>query len=92
MSIFEALMLICFGLAWPPSIYRSIKSKSTSGKSFAFLIIVMIGYLCGILNKIFYNFDYIIILYCLNFTMATTDACLYIRNKKNEKKQLAQNI
>ncbi|KMT21846.1 hypothetical protein [Clostridium cylindrosporum] len=85
MSIFEALMLICFGAAWPPSIYKSLTSKSTSGKSLTFLIIVMLGYICGILNKIFYHFDYVIFLYILNLIMVFADSCIYLRNKKLEK-------
>lgn len=31
MSIFEVIMLICFGAAWPFSIYKSYTSTSTSG-------------------------------------------------------------
>lgn len=85
MSIFEALMLISFGLAWPSSIYKSIKSKSTLGKSAAFTVIVLIGYICGILNKIFYRFDYVIILYIINLIMISVDLCLYFRNLKLEK-------
>jgi len=38
MSIFEALMMIFFGLAWPFSIYKSYKSKSNNGKSLWFLL------------------------------------------------------
>ena len=43
MSIFEIIMLVCFGAAWPFSIYRSYKSRENSGKSIAFLIVVFIG-------------------------------------------------
>ena len=32
MSIYEIIMLICFGAAWPFSIYKSLKSKSTKEK------------------------------------------------------------
>ena len=33
MSIFEAIMLICFGAAWPFSIYKSYTSRENTGKS-----------------------------------------------------------
>lgn len=82
MSIFEIIMLLCFGAAWPTSIYKSIKSKCTEGKSFSFLIIVIIGYISGILNKIFYTFDYVIILYAINLIMVSIDAILYIKYSK----------
>lgn len=85
MKIFEILMLICFGFAWPTSIYKSIISKSTNGKSVMFLYIILLGYLCGIMNKIVNNMDYVLYLYILNFLMVFTDLMLYYRNKKRER-------
>lgn len=32
MSIFEVLMLACFGAAWPFSLVRSYKARSNKGK------------------------------------------------------------
>jgi hypothetical protein len=82
MSIFEIIMLICFGAAWPFSIYRSYTSKSVKGKSFVFLFIVFIGYIAGILHKIFYNFDNVIYLYTLNMLMVGIDMLLFLRNRR----------
>lgn len=84
MSIFEIGMLVCFGAAWPFSILRSIRSKTTGGKSVGFLLVVLAGYLCGIANKLFYRFDYVIYLYILNFAMVFTDTVLWFRNKRRE--------
>ncbi|MDF2949219.1 MAG: hypothetical protein K0R07_1247 [Sedimentibacter sp.] len=82
MSIFEILMLLCFGAAWPFSIYKSYKSKSVAGKSPIFLVILLVGYICGILHKILYAYDVVVYLYALNFIMVSTDFLLYIRNVK----------
>lgn len=82
MSIFEVIMLVCFGAAWPFSIYRSYKSKSVAGKSLAFLIILLVGYTAGIVHKIIYSHDIVIYLYILNFLMVTTDMLLFLHNKK----------
>ncbi len=82
MSVFEIIMLICFGSAWPFSIYRSWKSESVKGKSLVFLIIVMGGYLAGILHKVFYNYDNVIYLYIANLSLVMIDTALYIRNRK----------
>ncbi len=82
MSIFEAFMLICFGFAWPTSIWKSIRSKSIEGKSVTFLYIIMTGYLFGMLHKIFYNMDLVFTLYAINFTMVFIDLMLYYRNKR----------
>lgn len=82
MSIFEAIMIACFGAAWPFSIYRSYISRSNKGKILFFLLVVLIGYSSGILHKLYYNFDSIIYLYILNFCLVTTDIILYFRNKR----------
>lgn len=82
MSIFEAIMLICFGAAWPFSIYKSYTSRQTSGKSAVFLYVVVIGYIAGIIHKLLYNFDFVIYLYSLNALMVLTDLALYYRNKR----------
>lgn len=78
-------MLICFGAAWPFSIYRSVKSKSTNGKSLLFLLVLILGYIAGILNKIFYDYDIVLYLYVLNLLMVSTDALLWVRNRRREK-------
>ena len=86
MSIFEAGMLVCFGVAWPVSIYKSLTSKSTKGKSFLF-IIILLGYAFGIPNKMLGNTDWVIWLYILNFIMVAFDAVLYLRNRRLEKQR-----
>ena len=91
MSIFEITMLACFGAAWPVSIWKSMKSKSTSGKSLPFIIIIGAGYVAGMLHKIVYNFDTVFYLYLLNLLMVGTDIILYFVNVQREKKQLLQN-
>ncbi|MBI4691047.1 MAG: hypothetical protein HY754_12410 [Nitrospirae bacterium] len=74
-------MLICFGAAWPVSIYKSYTSRTTAGKSVIFLIIVLIGYIAGIFHKIFNNLDLVIWLYIVNAVMVSIDILLYVRNK-----------
>ncbi len=78
-------MLICFGAAWPVSIYRSYKSRVTSGKSIGFLIIIEIGYLSGIAYKVSSNMDHVVWLYVLNAVMVLVDICLYRRNYRLER-------
>jgi hypothetical protein len=80
MSIFEVIMLTCFGAAWPASIYKSCISKTARGKSIAFLFIVFIGYISGILHKVYYNLDWVVVLYALNSFMVLADLALTLRN------------
>ena len=77
MSLFEMFMLICFGLAWPFSILKTIKNKSVEGKSLFFLIVVLLGYLSGITHKILYHYDFVIFFYILNAIMVFIDIILY---------------
>ena len=75
-------MLLCFGAAWPFSIIKSYKSKSVAGKSPYFLIVVIAGYISGIINKVLYSNDIVMYLYILNLLMVATDLALYYRNVK----------
>lgn len=82
MSIFEAVMLLCFGLAWPFSIYKSLKTRENGSKSILFLIALLIGYGSGIIHKVIYNFDGVIFLYIINAAMVSIEIVFFIRNKK----------
>ena len=83
MSIYEAGMLICFGAAWPTNIAKSIKARTSKGKSLSFLLIVLAGYVFGILNKVIYHpDDIVLILYIINFVMVGVDTAFWFRNRK----------
>ena len=78
-NILEPIMLICFGLSWPISIYRTYKVKNPLGKSIAFLWLIIIGYIAGILCKIVGNkIDWVIGLYALNAVMVAADLFLVV--------------
>lgn len=86
-KIFEILMLLCFGAAWPASIYKSFTARTAKGKSAAFLIILIIGYIFGIINKLINSPDYVMFLYMLNTAMVSADLALYFRNSRLDKKK-----
>ncbi len=90
MSSFEIVMLCCFGAAWPASIYRSYKARTSKGKSMLFLIIILTGYVAGMLHKIYYSFDFVIYLYAANFAMVFADLMLWLRNRRLDKLREAQ--
>lgn len=86
-QIFEFIMLACFGLSWPISVYKSITSKSTQGKSCVFMIAIIIGYVSGILGKICSGqINFVLALYCFNLLVVSVDFVLFFINKHNEKK------
>ena len=80
MSIFEMIMLACFGSAWPFSIYKSYTSRQNGGKSIVFLFVVLAGYSSGIVHKLKHNSDPVIFFYITNASMVAIDIVLYFRN------------
>ncbi len=86
MQIFEIIMLICFGISWPISVCKSIRSKSTKGKSAIFIIAIVIGYISGIIGKIVNNqLSYVVVLYLINLIVVSIDLALYFINARHEK-------
>ncbi|MCK7487607.1 MAG: hypothetical protein MZU97_20400 [Bacillus subtilis] len=84
-DLLEVLMVVCFGVSWPISIAKSIKTWSTKGKSLLFLCLILTGYAFGIASKIAGGtITYVFIFYCLNFTMVATDIFVYFRNRQIE--------
>ena len=90
MGLFEFLMLFCFGFSWPFSILKSIRSKSTKGKSLMFMLLILAGYIFGIIHKILYSFNWVIWAYVALFILVAIDLCLYWRNWRYEHAQAAK--
>lgn len=88
-DLLEAAMILCFGLSWPISIYRSYVSRTARGKSLFFEVFLWIGYIFGITRKIlqFLSGTDINVLfylgwffYVLNLAEISVDIALYFRN------------
>ena len=90
-KVLEAIMIILFGISWPFNLLKSIKSKTTKGKSLLFLILIDLGYIAGITSKFFsttfvWETDWwIFMIYVINFTFVTADLIVYFINKNREK-------
>lgn len=85
-EFFELLFIVGFALAWPSSIYKSIKSKTAKGKSLTFLLVVLFSYLCGIISKLTADhITFIIYFYAFNTLLVLTDTILYFINSKHDK-------
>ena len=86
-EIFEIIMIVCFGFSWPMNVIKSYKSRTTKGKSLWFLLLIITGYVFGIIGKLIGgNFKwYVLFFYVLNFTMVGVDVILYFRNRRLDK-------
>ena len=83
-NLFEMIMLICFGVSWPVSVYKSWVSRKTGGKSLLFLFLIWFGYLVGLIGKLLFNPSYVIAIYIVNLCFVTADIVLYFRNRNIE--------
>lgn len=50
--LLEAIMLICFGLAWPIANLRMLRIGRAEGKGMAFTMIILCGHLAGAVAKL----------------------------------------
>ena len=91
-KVLEVAMLVLFGVSWPISLVKSIRSKSTKGKSLIFLVLIDIGYICGMTSKIVsttfvWSTDWwIFVIYAINFSFVTADLIVYLINRSRETK------
>ena len=93
-EIFEIGMVLCFGASWPFNVIRAYKARTAKGTSLLFMSLIDLGYIGGILNKIFTLIDQGSLnwlkwvafgFYILNLILVTTGILIYFRNKKIEK-------
>ena len=92
-QILETLMLICFGAAWPLSIYKSWIARSSKGKSLPFLCVILIGYAAGIAKVLISKNGVSCLLlsaYIINTCMVSIDTLLYFRNSSLDRKNTLQ--
>ena len=83
-------MLLCFGCSWPMNITKSIRAKTAKGKSLAFELFVLVGYICGITGKcISGSINWVFAIYILDLLMVTTDILLTLRNRRLDKRKEA---
>ena len=90
-KVLEATMLILFGISWPFNLAKSIRTRSTKGKSLLFLVLIDLGYIAGITSKFFsttfvWETDWwVFAIYVINFLFVTADLIMYFINKSKEK-------
>ena len=92
-EILEIVMIVSFGASWPMNVMKSWKARTAKGKSVAFLLLILFGYVAGITSKLvneaymaaFADKWYVLFFYCLNFVMVFTDLMIYFRNLRLDK-------
>ena len=99
-EILEVVMIVSFGASWPMNVMKSWKARTAKGKSLAFLLLILFGYVAGIASKLvnetymaqFAEKWYVLFFYFLNFFMVSIDLILYFRNKKLDAQREKSNV
>ncbi|MGL9730797.1 hypothetical protein IGI44_004215 [Enterococcus sp. DIV0756] len=87
-NYFEIMMVLCFGLSWPLSVYKSYVSRTSEGKSLFFECFIFTGYIFGIVGKVLNGtISYVVIFYVINLVIVGVDICLYFRNRRLDKER-----
>ena len=85
-ELFELLMVLCFGISWPISIIKTLKTKCVSGKSPLFIMFIILGYIFIIISKLISgNIQYEFYFYWLNLSMTSFDLFLQFYYRRKEK-------
>lgn len=88
-SIFETIMLICFGLSWPLNVIKAYKARTAKGTSLPFIILIITGYLAGIAAKIVtHQINFVLVVYLINLAIVSLNVVVYFRNVMLDKKSV----
>lgn len=81
-------MLVCFGVSWPFNIAKSLRSCTAKGKSVAFELLIIAGYLCGLVGKLILgNLSYVVFFYITDILMVAADLVLTLRNRRLDRER-----
>ena len=90
-SIFETVMLVCFGFSWPLNVIKAYKAKTAKGTSLSFVLLIITGYIAGISAKLISGqINYVLIAYILNLAIVSLNVIVYFRNVSLDKKRLQE--
>ena len=87
-SILETIMLLCFGCSWPLSLRRNIKARTARSMSLGFIILIITGYVAGIIAK-FIKMDvtpwYVFVVYFFNLIVVSANLVVYFINRNYDR-------
>ena len=88
-SIFETIMLVCFGFSWPMNLIKAYKAKTARGTSLPFILLIITGYIAGITAKIVGgHINYVLVAYIINLAIVLMNLAVYFRNSSLDKKSI----
>ena len=80
-SIFETIMLVCFGLSWPINVIKAYKARTAKATSLPFILLIFTGYIAGISSKVVSGqMNYVFVVYLINLAIVLSNIVVYFRN------------
>ena len=80
-SIFETVMLVCFGLSWPINVIKAYKARTAKATSLPFILLIFTGYIAGISSKVVSGqMNYVFVVYLINLAIVLLNIVVYFRN------------
>lgn len=80
-SIFETIMLVCFGLSWPINVIKAYRARTAKATSLPFILLIFTGYIAGITAKIVSGqMNYVFVVYLINLAIVLLNIMVYFRN------------
>ena len=87
-AFLEFAMLFAFGFSWPFAIMKTWRSKRVDGKSPAFMVIVLVGYACGIAAHLVEGTKlWLCFVYLVDMALVSTDLALYLHFSRKNKER-----
>ena len=88
--ICEIAMLCLFGCSWPFNIAKALRTKTAKGKSICFELLVFVGYVIGLIGKLYaYRqtgvLAYSVWFYLADMLMVMIDLILFLINSKRDR-------
>ena len=85
-NFLEVVMLICFGLSWPVSLYKNLRAKSANSTSLSFMCLILVGYLAGITAKVMtVGANYVFFVYLFNIVMVVANLAVSLYHRHGER-------
>lgn len=85
-SIFETIMLVCFGLSWPINVIKAYKARTAKATSLPFILLIFAGYIAGTSAKVMSGqINYVFAVYLINLAIVLLNIVVYFRNAALDK-------
>lgn len=85
-EVLETSMLVCFGASWPISVIRNIRAKTAKSMSLQFILLIITGYLAGIIAKLITGqISYVLLVYLFNLAIVSINLVVYFVNRRHDR-------